>query len=59
MLTIEATEYLLSSPINRERLLQSVKNIDNRKNLIVTDLTELKALKNKANAYPKSLWGKL
>jgi hypothetical protein len=50
-LTIEAedmdtTEYLLSNPINKERLLKAVENANQRKNLVKIDLEQLKNLAN-------------
>lgn len=50
-LTIEAedmdtTEYLLSNPINKERLLKAVENAKQRKNLVKIDLEQLKNLAN-------------
>jgi antitoxin YefM len=41
---LDETAYLLSSPANRERLLQSIQNVKEGKNLIETDLTQLNAL---------------
>jgi uncharacterized membrane protein YjjP (DUF1212 family) len=48
-LTIEAnsldtTEYLLSSPTNKARLLQSVNNVANHQNLHSVNLDELKKM---------------
>lgn len=37
----DETAYLLHSEINRSRLLQAVKNVENNQNLIVTDLETL------------------
>jgi antitoxin YefM len=33
--TIDETDYLLSTPANKDRLLQSIENINNPENLIV------------------------
>jgi len=38
------TEYLLSSPVNRARLLQSIQNVREGKNLIETNVAQLNAL---------------
>lgn len=41
---LDETDYLLSNPANKERLLKSVKNIEAGEGLIETNLTELKAM---------------
>jgi predicted glycosyltransferase involved in capsule biosynthesis len=40
----DATEYLMSSPANHERLLKSIKNVKKRDKLIHLDKQQLKKL---------------
>lgn len=40
----DETDYLLSSPANRDRLLQSVQNVREGKNLVETNIAQLNAL---------------
>lgn len=43
---VDTTEYLLSNPTNRDRLLEAVKNINAEKKLTEINMNELKALVN-------------
>ncbi|MFN3848267.1 MAG: hypothetical protein ACK4NY_02510 [Spirosomataceae bacterium] len=43
---MDETEYLMSSPINKERLLNSIENIKSGMNLTEINLDELKSLVN-------------
>jgi antitoxin YefM len=43
---MDTTDYLLSSPVNKERLLKSAENARKRTNLVKVDLENLKALAN-------------
>lgn len=43
---METTQHLLSNAVNRERLLESVKNINNETNLTEITIDELNALAN-------------
>jgi hypothetical protein len=38
---MDTTDYLLRNPVNRERLLQAMEDIENRRNLVYHDLIEL------------------
>ncbi len=38
---IDETEYLLKSQANRERLLEAIKNVNNKKNLVEVDMDTL------------------
>lgn len=38
---IDETEYLLGTEANKQRLLQSKKNIENRQNLVEIDLADI------------------
>lgn len=39
---VDETEYLLQSEANKNRLLQAIKNVENRQNLIEVNLDEIK-----------------
>jgi len=41
---IDETEYLMQSPANAKRLMQSVNNINNGKNLVEMDINQLKKM---------------
>jgi hypothetical protein len=43
---MDDTEYLMSSPTNKERLLDSIENIKKGKNLTEINLEDLKSLVN-------------
>jgi antitoxin YefM len=40
----DATEYLMSNPVNKKRLLKAIKNIEKGTNLIPLDKNQLKKL---------------
>ncbi len=46
---IDETEYLLQNPINKEKLLQAVNNVEADKNMKEIDLEQIKSLLKSIN----------